>query len=116
MNPVSFRQLIDWPNVWVYLSGNPLFALFVTLLVYQFGVWCAERCGRHPLVNPTLIAVVLLASALKLVNVSTDWTLALCAVWVAANLAAAARRWRTSTPHSIVADHAAGENVAAALF
>ncbi|MFN4327952.1 MAG: LrgB family protein [Limnobacter sp.] len=70
MNPVNFRQLIDWPNVWVYLSGNPLFALFVTLLVYQFGVWCAERCGRHPLVNPTLIAVVLLATGLQL----TGWS------------------------------------------
>ena len=50
--------------------------------------------GANRFVRPVL-AVVLLASALKLVNVATSWTLAACAVWVAVNLAAGAYRRRS---------------------
>ena len=54
--------------------------------------------GANRFVRPVL-AVVLLASALKLVNVSTDWTIALSALWVAAHVAIASvrrhgRSWR----------------------
>lgn len=52
-------------DVWVYLSASPLAGLTLTLLAYQAGVWAFERCGRTPLVNPVLIAVLLLIAVLK---------------------------------------------------
>jgi uncharacterized membrane protein YfcA len=52
--------------------------------------------GANRFVRPVL-AVVLLASALKLVNVSTDRTLVACGVWVLATVATGAVR-RRSTP------------------
>jgi predicted murein hydrolase (TIGR00659 family) len=52
-------------DVWVYLSASPLAGLTLTLLAYQAGMWAFERCGRTPLVNPVLIAVLLLIAVLK---------------------------------------------------
>ena len=52
-------------DVWVYLSASPLAGLTLTLVAYQIGVWAFERCGRTPLVNPVLVAVILLIAALK---------------------------------------------------
>jgi uncharacterized membrane protein YfcA len=49
--------------------------------------------GANRFVRPVL-AVVLLASALKLVNVSTDWTIVASGLWVAAHLVVASVRRR----------------------
>lgn len=46
-------------EVWVYLSGDPLFALIITLASYHLGYMLYLRAGRHPLVNPVAISVVL---------------------------------------------------------
>lgn len=51
-------------EIWVYLSGSPLLALILTLAAYQAGALAYERSGRHPLLNPVLIAVVLVAAAI----------------------------------------------------
>ncbi|HYD66433.1 LrgB family protein [Azospirillum sp.] len=51
-------------DVWVYLAANPLAGLTVTLVAYQIGLWLHERCGRTPLVNPVLIAVLVLIALL----------------------------------------------------
>lgn len=51
-------------EIWVYLSGSPLLALILTLGAYQLGVLAYERSGRHPLANPVLIAVTLIALAI----------------------------------------------------
>ena len=48
-------------EIWVYLSGSPLLALILTLGAYQAGVLAYERSGRHPLANPVLIAVAVIA-------------------------------------------------------
>lgn len=56
-------------DVWVYLSASPLAGLTLTLVAYQVGLWAFERCGRTPLVNPVLIAVILIIAALKLLGV-----------------------------------------------
>ncbi len=58
-------------SLWVYLSTNPLLWLTVTLLAWLAADWLAQRSRRHPLVNPVLIAVVLVASLLKLTG--TDY-------------------------------------------
>lgn len=48
-------------EIWVYLSGSPLLALTLTLAAWQLGTVLYERNGRHPLVNPVAIAVVVVA-------------------------------------------------------
>lgn len=55
-------------EIWVYLSGSPLLALFLTLGGYQCGLWAYERSGRHPVANPVLIAVSLVAGAITLLD------------------------------------------------
>lgn len=51
-------------QLWVYLSTTPLVGLTVTLLAYQAGLWLYERAGRHPLLNPVLLAVIVLVALL----------------------------------------------------
>lgn len=64
------RRVLELPEIWVYLSGNPLSALFLTLLAYQIGLWCYKKSGQHPFTNPVLIAVLLLAAFLQLTGLS----------------------------------------------
>lgn len=59
----------DLYEIWVYLSASPLAGLTVTLVAYQAGLWVFERCGRRPVLNPVLIAVLLLALALSVSGV-----------------------------------------------
>jgi len=54
----------DLREIWVYLSASPLAGLTVTLVAYQAGLWLFERFGRRPVLNPVMIAVVLIALAL----------------------------------------------------
>ena len=55
-------------EIWVYLSGSPLLALVLTLSAYQVGLVAYERAGRNPLANPVLIAVLLVAVAITLIE------------------------------------------------
>lgn len=55
-------------EIWVYLAGTPLFALVLTLGAYVIGLSIYERARRHPLANPVLIAVILVASVLSLAD------------------------------------------------
>jgi len=51
-------------DLWVYLSGSPLVWLAVTLTAYCLADRAALASGRHPLVNPVVIAVALIAAVL----------------------------------------------------
>jgi predicted murein hydrolase (TIGR00659 family) len=51
-------------SLWVYLSATPLLWLTVTLMAWLAADGLAQRSGRHPLVNPVLIAVALVAALL----------------------------------------------------
>ncbi|HRE13666.1 MAG TPA: LrgB family protein, partial [Usitatibacteraceae bacterium] len=55
-------------EIWVYLSGSPLLALILTLSAYQAGVLAYERSGRNPVANPVLIAIVLVAATITLID------------------------------------------------
>jgi putative effector of murein hydrolase len=55
-------------EIWVYLSGTPLLALFLTLAAYQVGLMIYERAGRNPTANPVAIAVALVAVAITLID------------------------------------------------
>lgn len=54
----------NFSDIWVYLSTSPLLHLFLTLVAYLSGQKLYERFGMHPLLNPVLIAVVVLVAIL----------------------------------------------------
>jgi predicted murein hydrolase (TIGR00659 family) len=51
----------DFVELWAYLSGTPLLWLTVTLIAYVTADSISAACGRHPLANPVLIAVLLVS-------------------------------------------------------
>jgi predicted murein hydrolase (TIGR00659 family) len=51
-------------SLWVYLSTTPLLWLTATLLAWIAADALAQASGRHPLVNPVLIAIILVAALL----------------------------------------------------
>ena len=48
-------------EIWVYLSGDPLFALVLTLASYQFGYTLYIKFNRSPILNPAAISIILIA-------------------------------------------------------
>jgi predicted murein hydrolase (TIGR00659 family) len=48
-------------DLWVYLSASPLLWLTATLVAYMIADALSAACGRHPLVNPVLIAVAIIS-------------------------------------------------------
>ncbi|WP_439562322.1 LrgB family protein [Roseinatronobacter sp.] len=54
----------DFAEIWSYLAESPLIWLSATLIAYLAGDYMAQRAGRAPLVNPVLVAVILLAALL----------------------------------------------------
>jgi predicted murein hydrolase (TIGR00659 family) len=51
-------------SIWVYLSATPLLWLALTLVAWIAADSIATACGRHPLVNPVLIAIALMGGVL----------------------------------------------------
>ncbi|MBN8441541.1 MAG: LrgB family protein [Thauera sp.] len=51
-------------EIWVYLSASPLLGLTLTLAAYQAAFWLYRRAGFHPLANPVLLSVAMLAGVL----------------------------------------------------
>ena len=66
--PPAMRN--DFFRLWVYLSATPLLGLTLTLVAYQIGLWSARRANNHPLINPVLVAMLVVASTLALSGVS----------------------------------------------
>ena len=56
---------MNW-RLWVYLQTTPLFWLTATVGAFLIADYAAQRARRHPLVNPVLIAVTLVAILLWL--------------------------------------------------
>ena len=54
----------DFRDIWVYLAASPLLGLTVTLVAYTAGDWVYQKSGRNPLLNPVLLAVVMLVGFL----------------------------------------------------
>ena len=59
----------DIQDIWVYLAATPLTGLTLTLAAYVAGQWLFRRFRHHPLVNPVLIAIILLVGLLTLTGV-----------------------------------------------
>ena len=66
------EPLQDLRDIWVYLSASPLLHLTLTLVAFQAGQWIYERANLNPLLNPVLIAVVLIVGALVATGTSYD--------------------------------------------
>jgi len=56
--------MTDPALIWSYLAQGPLLWLTVTLLAYWAGDAASRAAGRRPLLNPVLVAVILLAAVL----------------------------------------------------
>jgi predicted murein hydrolase (TIGR00659 family) len=56
-------------EIWVYLAREPLAALTLTLLAWLAALRLQRALGRHPLANPVLFAVMLLAGGLLVTGV-----------------------------------------------
>jgi len=56
--------MTDLAQIWSYLATGPLLWLTATLAAYAVGDSLSQRANRAPIVNPVLIAVVLLAGLL----------------------------------------------------
>lgn len=55
-------------EIWVYLAASPLLHLTLTVLAYLVGDWLYRRANMHPLLNPVLLAVVMLVTLLTLTD------------------------------------------------
>lgn len=51
-------------RLWSYLAQEPLLWLTVTLAAYVIADWTSDRLGRHPVANPVLIAILIIAAVL----------------------------------------------------
>lgn len=51
-------------KLWVFLAASPLFWLTATLAAYALADLLSRLAARHPLVNPVLISILLLAGLL----------------------------------------------------
>jgi len=51
-------------SLWVYLSTTPLLWLTLTIVIWIGADWLAQKSGRHPVVNPVLIAIVAISAIL----------------------------------------------------
>ncbi|MFM9268864.1 LrgB family protein [Halomonas elongata] len=62
MNVAALDQL------WVYLSGNPLLSLLVTLLAFMIAVRLNRALGGTPLLHPVTLSIAILIGFLLLVD------------------------------------------------
>ena len=55
-------------EIWVYLSGSPLLALFITLAAYQLGLFVYQKSKQNPIANPVAITIILVASFIQIIG------------------------------------------------
>lgn len=51
-------------DIWVYLSASPLLHLTLTLAAFQCGMWIYSKGNLNPMLNPVLLAVVIVVTIL----------------------------------------------------
>jgi putative effector of murein hydrolase len=60
--------MVDFVQLWTYLSSTPLFGLTATLFAYVLAHAFYVHKGQAPWANPVLISVLLLGSLLLLTH------------------------------------------------
>ena len=56
--------------MWVYLSASPLMHLTLTLASFQVGTWIYTRRNMNPMLNPVLIAMLIVVGVLIVTGTS----------------------------------------------
>jgi predicted murein hydrolase (TIGR00659 family) len=64
MTPLALMESGIGGGLWVYLAASPLLWLTVTLAAYALADRLSRSCNRHPLANPVMIAVAIVAALL----------------------------------------------------
>ncbi len=59
-------------DIWTYLARDPLLWLSMTIAAYATGMWIFSIAGRLPVLNPALIAMILLALLLVLTGTTFE--------------------------------------------
>lgn len=59
-------------DIWVYLSGDPLFALVITLATYQVGYTIYVKFNRTPILNPAAISILLVSIIISAFDMSYE--------------------------------------------
>jgi predicted murein hydrolase (TIGR00659 family) len=59
-------------HVWAQLTSSPVFALALTLAAYEIGCHLRERFRSSPLINPVLIAIILVGCCLSATGISYE--------------------------------------------
>jgi predicted murein hydrolase (TIGR00659 family) len=59
-------------EIWIYLSDTPLWWLTATILAYSVGDWAFRASGRKPIVNPVLIAMLILSGLLLITGTAYE--------------------------------------------
>ena len=62
-------KLMFLQETWQAMAESSLFALTLTLLAYLVGTWVFRRSGQQALLNPIVVAIVLVASTLSLARI-----------------------------------------------
>jgi predicted murein hydrolase (TIGR00659 family) len=62
--------MAEFKDIWVYLSTGPLLHLTLTLVAFQVGMVLYRKARFSPLLNPVLIAVVILVAILWVTDTS----------------------------------------------
>lgn len=60
----------DLRDIWVYLSASPLLHLTLTLAAFQCGTFIYTKGKLNPLLNPVMIAVIIVVTILLLTDTS----------------------------------------------
>ncbi|MBZ0218287.1 MAG: LrgB family protein [Fimbriimonadaceae bacterium] len=64
--------MTDLGDIWVYLSASPLLHLTLTLAAFQIGTWIYTKGKLNPMLNPVLIAVILVVTCLLVTDTGYD--------------------------------------------
>lgn len=56
-------------TVSVAITSSPVFGTGLTVGVYAAALWLYRRCGRHPLLTPVMVTIVVVALVLELLGV-----------------------------------------------
>ncbi len=59
-------------DAWTAVTTSPIFGIVVTLGAYQLALSLRRRAGGHPLVNPVLVAIVVVGAVLWVTGVDYD--------------------------------------------
>ncbi len=65
-------MMAELSDIWVYLARDPLFGLTLTVLAYLAADRVYRRLGMHPLANPVLWSVIVLALVLRGTGISYE--------------------------------------------